>query len=68
MSLQFNIEARNEKNDLVWFHGLSIPKVSKKFISELDTILASLRFNNSNGILDSCSSTIEIQEDIPVPC
>ena len=60
MSLQFNIETRNERNDLVWSHGLFIPKVSKEFISELRTILTS-RLDDSNRVLNSCSTTTDIQ-------
>lgn len=43
MNLQFNIEARiearNDKNQLIWCHSLFAPKVSNEFISELYAIL-----------------------------
>jgi len=60
MNIKFDITVRNEINDLVWTHGIFTPNVSKEFVSELDSIISSLRFNNSDGMLDSCSSITEI--------
>ena len=66
MNIKFDITVRNEINDLVWTHGIFTPNVSKEFVSELDSVISSLRFNNSDGMLDSCSSITEIQGDTPI--
>lgn len=67
MNLQFNIEARDENNDLVWSNGLFAQKVSKEFISELRTILA-LSPDDGDRVLNVCGTPTNIQDDIPVSC